>query len=65
MRTTYYPDDDILVIRLSDAPIVREASQDWNVNVSYAADGSIVEVVILEAREAGLFPVQTERPQAA
>ncbi len=64
MRTTYYPDDDILVIRFNDKPITREVSQDWNVNISYAADGEIVEIVILEAREAGLYPVQTEQRAA-
>ncbi|MEO7008473.1 MAG: DUF2283 domain-containing protein, partial [Caldimonas sp.] len=35
MKTTYYEDDDTLVIRLSDKPIVREVSQDWNTHVSY------------------------------
>ena len=34
MKTIYYPQDDILEIRLSDKPIAREVSQDWNVNVS-------------------------------
>jgi hypothetical protein len=49
--------DDILEIRFSDKPIAREASQDWNVNVSYAADGSIVELVILDAVKAGFMPL--------
>src|SRR3989304_7619167 len=56
MRTTYYPQDDILEIRLSEKPIVREVSQDWNVNVSYAQDGSVVELVILDAVKAGFMP---------
>lgn len=56
MKTTYYPQDDILEIQFSDKPIVREMSQDWNVNVSYAADGSIVEIVILDAVNAGFMP---------
>lgn len=64
MKTTYYPDDDILVVRLSDAPVVKEVSQDWNVNISYTADGGIAEVVILEARERGLYPVATENRAA-
>ena len=29
MKTTYFDDDDTLVIHLSDKPIVREVSQDW------------------------------------
>ncbi|WP_442764222.1 DUF2283 domain-containing protein [Malikia spinosa] len=45
MRTRYYGEEDILVLHLSDKPIVREASQDWNTHISYAADGTIVEMV--------------------
>jgi hypothetical protein len=56
MRSTYYPQDDILEIRFSDKPVVREVSQDWNVNVSYADDGSIVELVILDTVKSGLMP---------
>lgn len=58
METVYYPEDDILEIHFSDKPIAREASQDWNVHVSYAEDGSIVEMVILDAKEVGLIPVK-------
>jgi hypothetical protein len=65
MQTTYYEDDDILVLKLSDKPIAREISQDWNINVSYDAEGGIVEVVVLEARAAGLYPIHTDRPRAA
>ncbi len=53
MKTTYFDDDDTLVIRPSNKPIVREVSQDWNTHVSYAADGSVVETVILEAAKLG------------
>lgn len=56
MRTTYYPEDDILKMVFNDQPILRETSQDWNVNISYAADGSIVEMVILDAVASGLIP---------
>ena len=58
MRTTYDEAEDILVIRVSDKPIVREASQDWNTTISYAADGSVVEVVVLEARAQGAWPMR-------
>ncbi|MGM0914222.1 MAG: DUF2283 domain-containing protein [Pseudomonadota bacterium] len=57
MRTTYDEADDILVLHLADKPIVREASQDWNTHISYAEDGSIVEVVILEASKQGAWPL--------
>ena len=65
MRTTYYDQDDILVLHLSDKPIVREVSQDWNTHISYAADGSAVEIVVLEARASGALPVEILHGQAA
>ena len=65
MKTIYYADDDILEIRLSDAPIVKETSQDWNINLSFDASGNLVELVILEAQEAGLLPALLETKQAA
>ena len=57
MRTTYDEADDILVLHLADKPIVKEASQDWNTHISYAEDGTIVEVVILEASKQGAWPL--------
>ena len=65
MRTTYYPDDDILVMRFSDQPIDREISQDWFVTISYDAAGSIVEIVVLDAKVNGLYPVKTGETEAA
>jgi Protein of unknown function (DUF2283) len=61
MKTIYYPQDDILEICLSDKPIAREVSQDWNVSVSYAEDGSVVELVILDAVKVGFMPFQSRR----
>lgn len=57
MRTTYDDNDDILVLHMEDKPIVREVSQDWNTHISYAADGTVVEVVVLDARANGAYPV--------
>ena len=65
MKTTYFDDDDTLVIRLSDKPVVREVSQDWRTHVSYAAAGTVVETVILDARECGAWPLSVEHRQAA
>jgi hypothetical protein len=65
MRTTYYDDDDILVIHLSDKPITREVSQDWNTHVSFAADGTAVEIVVLDARANGALPVEVMHGRAA
>ncbi|MCE8026982.1 MULTISPECIES: DUF2283 domain-containing protein [Halomonadaceae] len=57
MRTIYDEADDILVLHLSDKPIVKEMSQDWNTHVSYAEDGTLVEVVILDASKQGAWPL--------
>jgi Protein of unknown function (DUF2283) len=53
MKSTYFDQDDILSIRVSDKPIVREVSQSWRINTSYAADGTVVEVVLLDAHKDG------------
>jgi Protein of unknown function (DUF2283) len=53
MKSTYFDQDDILSIRVSDKPIVREVSQSWHINTSYAADGTVVEVVLLDAHKDG------------
>ena len=58
MKSIYFEKDDILPIRVSDTPIVREASQDWHTNISYAEDGTIVEIVLLDARKEGLMPLE-------
>jgi len=58
MKSTYFEDDDILQIRVSDKPIAREESQSWHTNISYAEDGSIVEIVLLDAKKEGLLPVE-------
>ena len=61
MRTTYDETDDILVIHLADKPIVKERSQDWNTHISYADDGTIVEIVILDASKSGAWPLLSTR----
>jgi Protein of unknown function (DUF2283) len=58
MKSIYFENDDILQIRVSDKPIVREISQAWNTNISYAEDGSIVEIVFLDAKKEGLLPLK-------
>ena len=60
MRITYFEKDDTLVIHFADKPVTRETSLDWNTHVSFAADGSVVEVVILEARARGAFPLEQQ-----
>ncbi|MFA5825018.1 MAG: DUF2283 domain-containing protein [Gallionellaceae bacterium] len=65
MHTTYFDEDDILEIRLSDKTIAKEISQNWNTHISYAEDGSAVEVVLLEARANGAYPLEVQHARAA
>ena len=65
MHTTYYEEDDILILHLSEKPIHREVSQDWNTHISYAADGTTVEIVIIDAAAIGAFPLEVLHGQAA
>ena len=58
MKSIYFESDDILQIRVSDKPVVREVSQDWHTNISYAEDGSIVEIVLLDVKKEGLMPME-------
>lgn len=58
MKSIYFEDGDILQIRLSDKPIVREVSQDWHTNISYAEDNTVVIIVFLNARKIELLPVE-------
>ena len=60
MKSVYFESDDILQIRVSDKSITREVSQGWHTNISYAEDGSVVEIVLLDAEKEGL-PRSEER----
>lgn len=57
METNYYPDDNILMLKLSAKPIVKEVSQNGYVNISYDEEEKIVEVAILDVKESGMYPV--------
>ena len=56
-HSIYFVDADILQICLSDKPIVRETSQDWHTHVAYVQDGTVVEIVILDAGHNGVVPL--------
>ncbi len=57
MKMSYDPEDDILVIEFNKENIVRDISLNWNVNVGMTAQG-IGEIVILDAKKAGLLPIE-------
>ncbi len=59
MKITYHESDDILHIELQAGMIIRDVSLNWNVNVGYTSAG-VGEITILDARQAGLFPLILE-----
>ena len=58
VKSIYFENDEILQILVSEKQMVREVSQDWHTNISYAEDGSIVEIVLLDAKKEGLLPLE-------
>lgn len=58
VKCTYLEKDNIFQVRLSDKPVVREVSPDWYTNIGYAEDGTIVEIVLLDAKKEGLLPIE-------
>jgi hypothetical protein len=65
MRSTYFELGDVLRIRLSDLPIAREVAQGRHVQVAYADNGTVVELVLLQARGAGLAAAARQAAVAA
>jgi len=59
MRIGYNETEDVLYIRFSDAPVMRDQSLDWNVHIGYSADG-ILEIPILEAKKRGYLPLRID-----
>ena len=53
VKCSYLENEGTLYIRLTDKPVTRETSPNWHTNISYAEDGSIVEVVLLDFRTLG------------
>ena len=58
VKCTYRENDGTLHIRLTDKAISREKSPNWHTNISYAEDGSIVEVVLLDFSKLGKWKRQ-------
>ncbi len=64
MQIIYYEEDDILFIKFNDELITREASQGWNINISYTEQG-IGEITLLEAKAAGFWPIVIDSARVA
>ncbi|MEO5347790.1 MAG: DUF2283 domain-containing protein [Magnetococcus sp. YQC-9] len=57
MDIDYDEQEDTLFIRFRDAPVERDISYSWNVNVGMTAHG-IGQITILDAKADGLLPVK-------
>jgi hypothetical protein len=62
VKSTYFEEGDVLRIRISDRPVARKVAQDADVHIAYAADGSVVEVVLLNAMVQGWVPLGVKLP---
>ena len=58
VKCSYLENEGTLHIRLTDKPVMRETSPNWHTNISYAEDGSIVEVVLLNFSTLGKLSPQ-------
>ncbi len=56
MKISYDEKEDVLFIRFSKKPIVRDISHGWNVVIGMAEDG-IGQITILNADKDGFLPV--------
>ena len=57
MKMQYDEADDILVIEFTNEKIIRDISLGWNVNVGMTKNG-VGGIVVLDAKAAGLFPLE-------
>jgi len=55
MTIDYDDREDILFIRFSEEPVVRDVSHGWNVTVGLTEHG-VGQITVLDAKAAGLFP---------
>ena len=58
VKCSYLENEGTLHIRLTDKPVARKTSPNWHTNISYAEDGSIVEVVLLDFSTLGKLDYQ-------
>jgi hypothetical protein len=57
MRIEYDDGEDILHIKFSNSPIVRDVSQGWNISLGFSATG-LAEITVLDAKANGYWPIE-------
>lgn len=64
MHAMFDEHEDVLLVRLSTKPVEREVVQENNVQLGYAADGTLAELLVLDARASGMMPIERVPTQA-
>ncbi|MDQ6971115.1 MAG: DUF2283 domain-containing protein [Mariprofundaceae bacterium] len=60
MKISYDEKEDILFIRFSDKPVVKDISYGWNVTAGVTEDG-LGQITVLDARHDGLLPLEAPK----
>ena len=59
MEMKYDEVEDVLVLRFTDEPLLKDISYGWNVLVAMTHSG-IGQVTILDAKQSGLLPIMVD-----
>lgn len=57
MKVKFDAGDDILCIKFSDEPIIREVSHGWHINLAFSTFG-LCEITVLDAKKNGYWPIE-------
>jgi uncharacterized protein YuzE len=60
MKIDYDEKEDILFIRFTNEPVIKDVSYGWNVNIGMTEHG-IGQITILDAKVNGLLPVEVAK----
>lgn len=59
MEMKYDEVEDVLVLRFTDEPLLKDISYGWNVLIAMTHSG-IGQVTILDAKQSGLLPIMVD-----
>ena len=56
MEIRYDEEEDVLVLRFTEEPLLKDISYGWNVMIAMSHNG-IGQVTILDAKQSGMLPI--------
>lgn len=59
MEMKYDEVEDVLVLRFTDEPLLKDISYGWNVLIAMTHSG-IGQVTVLDAKQSGLLPIMVD-----